>query len=125
MFLFLCAAVTVVMISVMEGQSVTLYPDTEVQKDDLILWMFGDQDNLIAQMIGETKETTYSDADERFRDRLQLDKNTGSLTINNITSGPYKLQIVSSRSTSYRKFRVFICCESFSFTSISFLPATY
>ncbi len=113
------------MISVMEGQSVTLYPDTEVQKDDLILWMFGDQDNLIAQMIGEAKETTYTDADERFRDRLQLDKNTGSLTINNITSGPYKLQIVSSRSTSYRKFRVFICCESFSFTSISFLPATY
>ncbi len=116
-FLCLCAAVTVKMILVVKGKDATLNPDTETQRDDLILWMFGDQDNLIAQMIGETKETTYADADERFRDRLQLDKNTGSLTINNITSGPYKLQIVSSRSTSYRKFRVFICCESFSFTS--------
>ncbi len=124
MFLFLCAAVTVVMISVMEGQSVTLYPDTEVQKDDLILWMFGDQDNLIAKISGKTRDT-YEGTDGIFRDRLKLDKNTGSLTIRNITSGPYKLQIVSSRSTSYRKFRVFICCESFSFTSISFLPATY
>ncbi len=124
-FLCLCAAVTVEMILVVKGKDATLNPDTETQRDDLILWMFGDENNLIAQMIGETKETTYADADERFRDRLQLDKNTGSLTINNITSGPYKLQIVSSRSTSYRKFRVFICCESFSFTSISFLPATY
>ncbi len=124
MFLFLCAAVTVVMISVMEGQSVTLYPDTEVQKDDLILWMFGDQDNRIAQITGKSRETVEG-TDGIFRDRLKLDKNTGSLTINNITSGPYKLQIVSSRRTSYRKFRVFICCESFSFTSISFLPATY
>ncbi len=41
----------------MEGESVTLYPDTEVQKDDLILWMFGDEKNLIAQMMGKTRET--------------------------------------------------------------------
>lgn len=91
----------------------TLNPDTEVQRDDLILWRFGD--NPIAQLTGETKETTYTDADERFRDKLQLDKNTGSLTIRNITNGPYKLQIISSRGTLSRKFRVFMCCESFTF----------
>ena len=99
----------------MRGKNVTLYPDTEVQRDDLILWMFGDQDNLIAQLIGETGETTYADADERFRDKLRLNKNTGSLTVSNITSGPYNLQIISSERTSYRKFRVFNSCESFHF----------
>uniref|UniRef100_A0A671P993 Si:ch73-27e22.4 n=1 Tax=Sinocyclocheilus anshuiensis TaxID=1608454 RepID=A0A671P993_9TELE len=102
------------MILGVKGKNVTLNPDTETQRDDLFLWMFGEENNLIAQLTGETKETTYADADERFRDKLQLDKNTGSLTIKNITTGPYKLQIVSSRRTSYRKFRVFICCESFS-----------
>ncbi len=121
-FLFV-TTVTVKMILVMKGKDATLNPDTETQRDDLILWMFGDENNLIAQLIGETKETTYADADERFRDRLLLDKNTGSLTIKNITTGPYKLKIVSSRRTSYRKFRVFIRCESFSFTSKCFLPA--
>ncbi|XP_051760720.1 uncharacterized protein LOC127517971 isoform X7 [Ctenopharyngodon idella] len=99
-----------------KGNNVTLNPDTEIQRDDLILWMFGDEDNLIAQLTGETKETTYADADERFRDKLQLDKNTGSLTIRNITSknsGPYKLQIISCSTRSfYKKFRVFMCCES-------------
>ncbi len=97
-----------------EGKNVTLKPDTETQRDDLILWMFGDQDNLIAQLTGETKETTYADADERFRDRLQLDKNTGSLTIKNMTSkhsGAYKLQIVSCMRTLFKEFRVFMCCE--------------
>ncbi|KAF4097418.1 uncharacterized protein si:ch73-27e22.4 isoform X4 [Onychostoma macrolepis] len=105
-------AVRAKMILGVKGKNVTLNPDTETQRDDLILWMFGDENSLIAQLAGETKVTTYDDADERFRDRLQLDKNTGSLTIKDITTGPYKLQIISSRRTSYRKFRVFICCES-------------
>ncbi|CAM4659417.1 unnamed protein product [Leuciscus chuanchicus] len=96
----------------MRGKNVTLYPDTEVQRDDLILWMFGDQNIIIAQLIGETGETTYADADERFRDKLRLNKNTGALTISNITSGPYNLQIISSKRTSYRNFRVFNSCES-------------
>ncbi|XP_077081638.1 uncharacterized protein LOC143735405 isoform X2 [Siphateles boraxobius] len=95
----------------MRGKNVTLNPDTEVQRDDLILWMFGDQDNLIAQLTGETGETTFA-ADERFRDKLKLNKNSGSLSISDITSGPYNLQIISSKRTSYRKFRVFKPCES-------------
>ncbi len=114
MFLFLCAAVTVVMISVMEGQSVTLYPDTEVHKDDLILWMFGDQDNLIAQITGKNRET-YEGTDGIFKDRLQLDKNTGSLTIRNMRtelSGLYKLQMSSSsKGTTNKRFKVVINCE--------------
>ncbi|KAK7136726.1 hypothetical protein R3I93_016930 [Phoxinus phoxinus] len=93
----------------LRGKDVTLYPDTEVQRDDLIMWTFGDQGDLIAQLTGETGETSY---DERFKDKLKLNKNTGSLTISNITTGPYKLQIISSTRTSCRKFRVFNSCES-------------
>ncbi|XP_052447186.1 uncharacterized protein LOC127988466 [Carassius gibelio] len=105
-------SVRVMMILGVKGKNVTLNPDIETRRDDLLLWMFGDENYLIAQLNGETKETIYAEADDRFRDRLQLDKNTGSLTIKNIPTGPYKLQIVSSRRTSYQKFRVFICCES-------------
>ncbi|KAL1246598.1 hypothetical protein QQF64_034561 [Cirrhinus molitorella] len=105
-------AVKVGMILDVKGKNVTLNPDTETQRDDLILWMFGNENNLIAQLTGETKETTYADADERFRNRLQLDKNTGSLTIKNITAGLYKLQVISSSRSLHRKFRVFTCCES-------------
>ncbi|XP_067271620.1 uncharacterized protein [Pseudorasbora parva] len=105
-------AVRVLKMLGMKGKDVTLNPITEVKRDDLILWMFGDEDSLIAQLTGETGETTYTD-DERFKDKLKLDKNTGSLTISNITAGPYKLQISSSsRRTLYKKIRVFMCCES-------------
>lgn len=109
-----CCHNEVVMISVMEGQSVTLYPDTEIQKDDLIVWMFGGEDNLIAQMTGKTRET-YEGTDGRFRDRLKLDKRTGSLTISNMRtehSGLYKLQMSSSsKGTTNKRFKVVINCE--------------
>ncbi len=102
------------MISVMEGQSVTLYPDTEVQKGDLILWMFGEENNRIAQMTGKTRET-FEGTDGIFRDRLKLDKNTGSLTIRNMRtelSGLYKLQMSSSsKGTTNKRFKVLINCE--------------
>ncbi|XP_016419823.1 uncharacterized protein LOC107749244 [Sinocyclocheilus rhinocerous] len=91
--------------------SVTLNPDTEIQRDDLILWMFGVQDKLIAQIKGGTGEI-YGDANERFRDRLKLNEKTGSLTITNIEAehlGLYKvLTISSSRGTLCKIFRVSI-----------------
>ncbi|XP_059424783.1 uncharacterized protein LOC132159265 [Carassius carassius] len=86
-------------ISVLEGDSVTLNTDvTEIQRDDLILWSFRYQssETRIAEIykqiisIYDNKENN-----ERFRDRLKIDEQTGSLTITNITklhSGLYKLQ---------------------------------
>ncbi len=96
-------------VSVKEGESVTLKTAAEIRRDDQILWTFGPQETLIAEIKSETREiTTFDGADGRFRDKLKLDK-TGSLTITNITTehiGVYNLQTISSRGTSYQRFIV-------------------
>ncbi|XP_073717529.1 uncharacterized protein [Misgurnus anguillicaudatus] len=91
-------------VSVMEGDSVTLHTDiTDIQRDDLIMWMFGPKGTRIAEIYKKIPEST-----EIFTDRLKLDSQTGSLTIINITnSGLYQLLTSSSsRGTSYKKFNV-------------------
>ncbi|XP_048029207.1 uncharacterized protein LOC125256924 [Megalobrama amblycephala] len=107
-------------ISVMEGDSVTLNSSlTEMKDDDQIQWWFGTERTLIAEINKEfNRFTVYDDVlDGRFRDRLKLDKQTGSLTITNITTehaGDYKLQI-ATRKMSLKAFRVSVsdsvhCC---------------
>ncbi|XP_051977621.1 hepatocyte cell adhesion molecule-like isoform X2 [Xyrauchen texanus] len=95
----------------MEGDSVTLHTDvTEIQREDQILWMFGPQDTRIAEIIKRFNSSSIDDDDDgRFKDKLQLDDQTGSLTIRNIRiehSGLYKLQIISKKGTSYKRFSV-------------------
>ncbi|XP_077083189.1 uncharacterized protein LOC143736334 [Siphateles boraxobius] len=89
-------------VSVKEGDSVSLNTDVEVQRDDLIVWRFGDKGILLAKIDVETKETSLNDADERFRDRLKIDHQTGSLTIKNTRTehtGLYELQIRGRESS--------------------------
>ncbi|XP_016355128.1 uncharacterized protein LOC107698592 [Sinocyclocheilus anshuiensis] len=92
----------------MEGDPVTLNTDvTEVQKYLFIQWMFG---NTRIAEVGRLTQThsTYDGPDGRFRDRLQLDHQTGSLIITNTTttdSGLYQLTAISSE-TSYMSFNV-------------------
>nr|XP_055074160.1 SLAM family member 6-like isoform X4 [Misgurnus anguillicaudatus] len=96
-------------VSVLEGDSVTLHTDiTQIQRDDQIVWMFGPQETRIAEIIKQYNWSFIFDIG-RFRAILQLNSQTGSLTITNIRStynGLYKLQIISNRATSYKRFNV-------------------
>ncbi|XP_050961147.1 uncharacterized protein LOC127162402 isoform X1 [Labeo rohita] len=89
-------------VSVMEGDSVTLQNDvTELQEDDLIVWRFGDKGILLANIDVETNQASINADDERFMNRLQLDK-TGSLTINKTRTehaGLYEVQIRGRESS--------------------------
>ncbi len=103
-------------LSVAEGDSVTLQTDaTEIHEDEDILWYFGDKKSLIAKFNRETK--TDDGLDERFRDRLKLDHQTGSLTITNTTTqhaGLYQLEISGAKLKS-KTFSVSVYGEKRSF----------
>nr|XP_055073025.1 uncharacterized protein LOC129452987 [Misgurnus anguillicaudatus] len=99
-------------VSVMEGDSVTLYTDIKLQRDDMILWRFGPENSLIARINGVAKNISiYDDVlDGRFRDRLQVNNQTGDLTITDITTqhtGDYKIIISGKQKISY-KFNVIV-----------------
>ncbi|XP_016111830.1 uncharacterized protein [Sinocyclocheilus grahami] len=97
-------------LSALEGDPVTLNPDPEIQTGDEIQWLFEDENTLIAEIKGETREmTTYRGPDMIFMNRLKLDKTTGSLTIKVIAikhNGLYTLKIRRGRKTLYKRFSV-------------------
>uniref|UniRef100_A0A672MX53 Immunoglobulin domain-containing protein n=1 Tax=Sinocyclocheilus grahami TaxID=75366 RepID=A0A672MX53_SINGR len=106
-----------VSVSVMRGDSVTLHTDVETNQQEEISWYFNSI--RIAEISADPSKTCTDvqceDADERFRDRLKLVHQTGSLTITNITitdSGLYKLQITSSSDSLLQLFSVSVYCES-------------
>ncbi|KAG1946348.1 hypothetical protein F2P79_013814 [Pimephales promelas] len=90
----------------MEGDSVTLNTDlTEIHEDEDILWKYGAENSLIAEISRSAGIfTTYDDVpDGRFRDRLKLDDQTGSLTITHTTTehtGDYRLEIRGAKRSS-------------------------
>ncbi|XDV22926.1 hypothetical protein PO909_027680 [Leuciscus waleckii] len=107
-------------VSVKEGDSVTLNSDlTEMKDGDVIQWRFGDENTVIAVINKPNDRITVHDdvLDGRFRDRLKLDNQTGSLTITNTTTehdGDYKLLMFPGRLSS-KVFRVSVydsvhCC---------------
>uniref|UniRef100_A0A8C2Q167 Immunoglobulin domain-containing protein n=1 Tax=Cyprinus carpio TaxID=7962 RepID=A0A8C2Q167_CYPCA len=100
---------TVKSVSVKEGDSVTLQINvTEIQTDDEIEWKFGTERNLVAKINGKTSKI-FDGPDGRFRDRLQLDHQTGSLIITDTRttdSGLYELKISSSSSEDTHRFSV-------------------
>ncbi|XP_065099422.2 uncharacterized protein [Paramisgurnus dabryanus] len=108
---FVCAGVfgdEVKSVSVMEGDSVTLHIDIiDLKSAHLILWRFGPQESLIARINREANAVSiYNDVlDGRFRDRLQVNNQTGDLTITNITTqhtGLYQKNISGRQKSSHR-----------------------
>uniref|UniRef100_A0A673M6C0 Immunoglobulin domain-containing protein n=1 Tax=Sinocyclocheilus rhinocerous TaxID=307959 RepID=A0A673M6C0_9TELE len=96
-------AVLTSIVSVKEGDSLTLHTDvTEIQRIFLLMWMYGSQNNIIAKIDGKTQIVSLYDVDDgRFEDRLQLDNKTGSLIISDIRtkhSGDYHLKIISNET---------------------------
>ncbi|XP_056615694.1 natural killer cell receptor 2B4-like [Triplophysa dalaica] len=97
-------------VSVKEGHSVTLHTDlTELQSQDDIEWMFGVQspDEIIATFYRKDNITSLNK--ERFRNHVEIDDQTGSLIITNITTqhtGLYKLEITRKPSSHIRHFNL-------------------
>ncbi|ROL46184.1 hypothetical protein DPX16_4869 [Anabarilius grahami] len=95
-------------VSVMKGDSVTLESGlTKIQRNDVIAWTFERPGTLIAQIDKEDKIFSTSDdvLDGRFRGRLKLDHQTGSLTITNTRntdSGEYQINIRGMKTFTCR-----------------------
>ncbi|XP_056614720.1 uncharacterized protein LOC130429898 [Triplophysa dalaica] len=90
-----------------EGDSVILPTNlTEVQYEDHIMWLY--ENILIAQVL-ENISACYECEDKRCNDRLDLDGQTGRLTVTNISkihTGNMKLLIINGKSQECRRFYV-------------------
>ncbi|XP_077083215.1 uncharacterized protein LOC143736362 [Siphateles boraxobius] len=97
--------------SVEEGESVTLDPGVIKKTNDFMTWYFNDI--LITEITGDQSkictDVQCNEGNGRFRDRLKLDHQTGSLIITNTRntdSGEYKLLINNSRFSIIKSFSV-------------------
>ncbi|CAM4660233.1 unnamed protein product [Leuciscus chuanchicus] len=87
-----------------QGESVTFDPGVARKPNDVMTWYFND--TLIAEITGDISDictdVQCNNDTERFRDRLKLDHQTGSLIITNTRntdSGEYKLQMIIINSS--------------------------
>ncbi|XP_059426082.1 uncharacterized protein LOC132160330 [Carassius carassius] len=89
------------LLSVIEGHNVTLSTGVTKQQRDKMLWYFNN--TLIALINGEpSKSCLYYGVGGIFRDRLEVDYESGSLIITDITTehtGRYEANFIQSKST--------------------------
>ncbi|XP_048042361.1 uncharacterized protein LOC125265850 isoform X3 [Megalobrama amblycephala] len=92
----------------MEGDSVTPGPRLR-EKFDRIKWRLGGSGSIIAEI--DSNEISYPLNDtKRFRDRLKMNNQTGSLIIKNMTitdSGVYELEMYHWKP--YREPKIVVC----------------
>ncbi|XP_016385660.1 uncharacterized protein LOC107721941 [Sinocyclocheilus rhinocerous] len=98
---------------VMEGDSIILNTNVKTNLQERIKWFF--KDIRIARINGDLSKicsgVQCNKGTERFRGRLKLDNQTGSLTILNISttdSGLYELEIISDRISIMKHFSVVV-----------------
>ncbi len=105
---------------VIDGETVTLESGETNYTSYLMKWYFNDARiaEINANMSKICTDVQCNNGTERFRHRLKLDHQIGSLTITNTRttdSGEYKLQIIISNSsfciTREKRFNVTVFCE--------------
>lgn len=92
----------------MEGDSVILDTKciTKLQKDDEIVWKFG---SVVIATVKANNPLLSDTDDARFKDKLQINDQTGDLSIRNTRtslSGLYEVKITNITNTTYRRFKV-------------------
>ncbi|KTG42868.1 hypothetical protein cypCar_00039749 [Cyprinus carpio] len=102
-----------VSVNVTEGDPVTLHTNVTTNQHETIKWYFNS--TLIAHITGDLSkictDVQCNEGTERFRGRLKLNNQTGSLTIMNITntdSGDYTLEIINTGSDSEKIFNIIV-----------------
>ncbi|XP_056615212.1 hepatic and glial cell adhesion molecule-like [Triplophysa dalaica] len=95
-------------VSAMEGESVTLDTYIVKQTDDLIVWTYGPNKTIVAIINGKASSFRLSE-DDRFRLGVNLNNQTGDLTISDVRTdhtGLYSLKISSNSTPSYKNFNL-------------------
>ncbi len=115
--------------SVKEGDAVTLDPGDVKNTNKITIMKWYHNDTRIAEITGDLRyictDDQCEDGNERFRDRMKLDNQTGSLTITNIRTehtGLYKLEIISRRFRIMRNFTVDVTGEYHFWYLMLFFP---
>ncbi|XP_017208962.1 uncharacterized protein si:ch73-213k20.5 isoform X2 [Danio rerio] len=100
-------------VSVIEGDSVTLHTGVKTDQQDRIVWF--NEGSRVAVISGDLNvictDVQCDNSTTRFKNRLNLDHQTGSLTImnsRNTDAGEYQLLIFSSFRLSKKIFRVVV-----------------
>ncbi|XP_073718237.1 uncharacterized protein [Misgurnus anguillicaudatus] len=97
-------------VSVIEGGSLTLPTGlTKIQTGHQIEWRFGPRGIVIGLIDFDEAKFFKNPFDKRFKDIVDLDDETGTLTIKPLTTehtGLYHLQIISGGKESKRRFSV-------------------
>ncbi|KAK9978811.1 hypothetical protein ABG768_020549 [Culter alburnus] len=98
------------LVSVMKGADVTLRANTgKIQTGDKIFWMFGHDNRPVAKNTKEKCEEESEFSDPRFKDKMDLNRQTGDFTIKKISTdhtGEYKLKIIRNGKSSFKIFSV-------------------
>ncbi|TRY60678.1 hypothetical protein DNTS_029374 [Danionella cerebrum] len=93
-------------VSATMGESLTLHTGVKKEKDDLIVWYFGSDDTVLARLNGP------ADSVKIYRSDVSLNKENGSLTIQNVSSkdsGVLTVEIFNpNKKTLYKKFNIVV-----------------